>query len=105
MSWAVFWIDPKQVGPQIGVATTSLLTLIAYRFLLGGIVPRVSYLTRLDIFILGSTILVFLALVEAVVTGQLGSRDKERLALRIDRWSRLAFLVVFLGVIAFAFVI
>ena len=32
MSWVVFWIDPEYSGTQIGVASTSMLTLIAYRF-------------------------------------------------------------------------
>ena len=35
MSWAVFWIDPSQTGPQVSVAVTSMLTLIAYRFAVG----------------------------------------------------------------------
>ena len=39
-----------------------MLTLIAYRFLLGQSLPPVSYLTRLDYFLLGATILVFIAL-------------------------------------------
>ncbi len=28
MSWLVFWIDPTQFGPQIGLAATAVLTLI-----------------------------------------------------------------------------
>ncbi|MFV2073735.1 MAG: hypothetical protein ACC742_13935, partial [Thermoanaerobaculales bacterium] len=39
MSWVVFWIDPRHVGPRISVAVTSMLTLIAYRFLLGQLLP------------------------------------------------------------------
>jgi hypothetical protein len=35
MSWTVFWIDPTNGGPQISVAVTSMLTLIAYRFSIG----------------------------------------------------------------------
>ncbi len=50
-----------------------MLTLIAYRFLLGGMLPRISYLTRLDYFLLGSTVLVFLALVEAACTSRLAT--------------------------------
>ncbi len=33
MSWTVFWIAPSESGTQISVAVTSILTLIAYRFL------------------------------------------------------------------------
>jgi len=56
MSWVVFWIDPKESGTQISVSITTMLTLIAYRFAVGMNVPRISDLTNLDAFILGSTI-------------------------------------------------
>jgi len=54
-----------------GVGATAVLTLIAYRFTLDSLIPRVSYLTRLDIFILGATVLVLLARV-ASTTGLVG---------------------------------
>ena len=102
MSWLVFWIDPTQFGPQIGLAATAVLTLIAYRFLLGQLVPRISYLTRLDIFIMGSTILVFLGMVEAVVVARIAQKQ-ERLARRIDRMSRVGFPAAFVVVTWLAF--
>ena len=89
MSWIVFWIDPKESGTQIGVATTSMLTLIAYRFMVGGDIPAVPYLTRMDYFILGSTILVFMALIQAVITSIMANRDKLSAARWVDcvcRW-------------------
>jgi hypothetical protein len=42
VSWTVFWIDPSDIGPQVGAATASMLTLIAYRFALEDLLPRVS---------------------------------------------------------------
>ena len=39
MSWIVFWIDPEDMGIQVSVAVTSMLTLIAYRFMVGASVP------------------------------------------------------------------
>ena len=67
----VFWIDPKQIAPQIGLAATSMLTLIAFQFAFIGLLPRISYLTRADRFILSSSVLVFIALVEAVTASTL----------------------------------
>jgi hypothetical protein len=32
MAWMVFWIDPSQVGSQIGLSTASIFSLIAFRF-------------------------------------------------------------------------
>jgi Neurotransmitter-gated ion-channel ligand binding domain/Neurotransmitter-gated ion-channel transmembrane region len=91
MSWIVFWVHPKESGTQIGVATTSMLTLIAYRFMVGGEIPAVPYLTRLDSFILTSTLLVFAALMQAVITSIMANRDRIKAALWVDRTCRILF--------------
>ena len=98
MSWCVFWINPAQYGPQIGLSATSMLTLIAFIFATTNMVPRLGYLTLLDRFIVFSTILVFLALVESLTTVYLVSKEKKELALRIDNMSRFVFPIT-LGVI------
>jgi len=95
MSWVVFWIDPSESGAQIGVGTTSMLTLIAYRFMIGDMMPTVPYLTQIDYFILGSTILVFAALLQVVITSRLAHTERLKLARRIDYWCRFLFPGVF----------
>jgi len=95
MSWTVFWISAENIGAQIGVATSSILTLIAYRFILGNLLPRVSYLTQLDYFILGATVLVFLALLEVVVSSALAQRGNKEQAHRVDVAARLLFPLTF----------
>ena len=95
MSWVVFWIDPENSGTQIGVATTSILTLIAYRFAIDTHVPKVPYSTRLDDFIFTSTLIVFIALLQVVVTSMLAQCDKGITARRVDKISRIVFPVVF----------
>ena len=96
MSWGAFYIDPTNAGAQIGVATSSMLTLIAYRFMLGQLIPRLPYMTRLDYFTLGSTILVFLTLAEVIITTNLALREKEKIARKIDHWCRFIFPTVFI---------
>lgn len=53
--------------------------------------PSLGYFTTLDIFIVGSTVLVFLALVEALVTSYLVSKDKGVLARSMDGVCRFVF--------------
>ena len=96
MAWGAFYINPTNAGAQIGVATSSMLTLIAYRFMLGNLIPRLPYMTRLDFFLLGSTTLVFLTLVEVVITTNLALRQMEKIALKIDQWCRVVFPVTFI---------
>jgi len=91
MSWTVFWIDPAQFGSQIGMSATSMLTLIAFQFAMANILPHLNYYTLMDKFIVGSTIIVFLSLIESVTTSYLVSIPKRELAMRIDRLCRWAF--------------
>lgn len=104
MSWVVFWIDPQEAAAQINVAVTAMLTLIAYRFAVGMFVPKISYLTRLDFFILSSTVLVFASLIEVVVTSALARGDRLRWARWLDRASRFIFPVVFVYLVFRAFI-
>ncbi len=99
MSWSVFWIDPADGGTQIGVATTTMLTLIAFRFAIDNSLPRISYLTRLDEFVMASTVLVFLILFEVIITSRLAKTGLRERALKVDRWSRLVFPLVFVAVL------
>jgi gamma-aminobutyric acid receptor subunit beta len=103
MSWTVFWIDPTNGGPQISVAVTSMLTLIAYRFAIGSEVPKLPYLTRLDAFILASSILVFLSLIEVMLTTKLATDNRIDLARTIDRRCRIFFPLTFIGASAAIF--
>jgi len=98
MSWSVFWIDPADGGTQIGVATTTMLTLIAFRFAIDNSLPRISYLTRLDSFVMGSTVLVFLSLFEVIYTSRLAKTGFHERAMKIDWWSRLVFPSIFVVV-------
>jgi hypothetical protein len=91
MSFTVFWINPAHFGPQVGLSATSMLTLIAFTFATTNMVPALGYFTTLAEFIAGSTVLVFLALVQSLTTSYLVSLEKQALALRIDRVSRLVF--------------
>ena len=91
MSWSVFWIDPGEGGTQIGVATTTMLTLVAFRFAIDASLPKISYLTRLDTFVMASTVLVFLSLFEVVITSRLAKTGSQERAMLLDRWSRLIF--------------
>ncbi len=95
MAYAVFWVAPTVVPTRVGVVVTTMLTLIAYRFMLANHVPRLSYLTRLDWFMLGATILVILALFTMAGTSYLVSREREAVVKKIDRVGRILYPLVF----------
>jgi hypothetical protein len=99
MSWIVFWIDPKYVAPRLSVTITSMLTLIAYRFVLEGALPRLSYLTRMDYFLIGATLLVLTTVIQVAVTTRAEDRDHGRRARRINSYSQWLFPTAFLSLL------
>ena len=88
MSWMVFWIDPSLVATQISVSVTAMLTMIAYRFALAGLIPRLAFLTSLDFFVLVSTLAVFISMIEVLFTAHLATNDRLERARRVDRHAR-----------------
>ncbi len=103
MSWCVFWISPIQSDTQIGLSATSMLTLVAFIFATTNMVPELGYFTRLDLFIIGSTILVFLALLQSVFTSHLVAYDRQKVSVPLDRVCRFAFPLTFAVMMVFVF--
>ena len=82
-----------------------MLTLIAYQFTMNDQLPRIAYFTRMDMYVLISSILVFSALVEALVTGSLTRAGRAQLAMNMDRACRWIFPSIFVATILFTLVL
>lgn len=96
MAWSVFWIDPGVVPTRIGVVVTTMLTLIAYRFMLSNLVPRLSYLTRLDYFMVWVTSVVIITLFAMAASNYFKVRERDVIVRRIDYVGRAGFPAVLL---------
>jgi hypothetical protein len=103
MAWSVFWIAPSVVATRIGVLVTTMLTLIAYRFALANHVPRLAYLTRLDWFMVGATVIVVLALFVMAGCAFLMQQGREETVKKVDRVGRVIYPVAFLAYSLFVF--
>ena len=60
-AWSVFWMDPKEFSSQVGVGITAMLTVVAYRITIDSSLPPLTYMTRMDYFLLVCQTFVFLA--------------------------------------------
>jgi Neurotransmitter-gated ion-channel ligand binding domain len=95
MSWSVFWTEPTNSNTQFSIAVTSMLTLIAYRYAVDTQLPRLPYMTRLDVFFLISTLLVFFSLIEVLITTILDNNQQIAQAKKLDRYCRVIVPVIF----------
>jgi len=103
MSWVPRWINPKEIGTNLGISTTSFLTLVAYLFATNALLPRVAYFTRIDLFILLSTLMVFLGLAHTVMTTWLYGTNSAALATRINFWSRAIYPLALVSILIVSF--
>jgi hypothetical protein len=69
------------------------------------VVPHASYLTRMDAFLLASTLLAFAALIQSVGTAMLVRGQRLTTARQIDLWCRGLFPALFAVVVMYAFVL
>ncbi len=102
MAWMIFWIDPSILPPQVGIGTAAVFSMIAYRAALRITLPKVSYLTKADVFILGCTVIVFLALAHVVAAGRFATTGREELAQRMDRIGRWVYVAAYVLILATA---
>lgn len=74
-SWSVFWMDPKEFNSQVGVGVTAILTVVAYRITIDSSLPPLSYMTRMDYFLLVCQLFVFAAFLLSVAVHVCHSLD------------------------------
>jgi hypothetical protein len=96
MSWIPFWVEPGMVNVRSRVSVTAVLTLIAYRFIIVELAPKLPYLTRIDELLLGSTVLVAAAMICTVAGAFMVSRDRAAAVARMDVIARVVLPVGFL---------
>jgi hypothetical protein len=64
LSWTVFWIDPAELGSRVQISVTTILTVIAFAFAIQANLPKVPYLTFIDLFFLVCYLFVFATAIE-----------------------------------------
>jgi len=95
MSWTVFWLQPDIVPARIGISTASIFSLLALGFSIRLSLPAVSYMTRADLFVMGCTLLIFVALGVAVIGSRWASSDRMEQALRLNAIARWVYVGLF----------
>ena len=109
LSWSVFWMDRASVGDRMSVSFVGLLTAVAYQIVLGDIMPHISYLTPINVFVTISFMIMCASIVVNLVVGELNRENRAALADAIDNRCKVVFPIVYgvlllLSVLVFAFV-
>jgi hypothetical protein len=96
MSWTVFWLQPDSVPARIGLSTASIFSLLAMGFSIRLGLPAVSYMTRADLFVIGCTLMIFVALGVAVIGSRWANSGRMEHALRLNAIARWVYVGLFI---------
>jgi len=96
VAWSTFWMTRDGLAQRQRQSATAVLSLVAYQFVAGATLPRVSYLTLMDGIFLWSYLCVGGTLYTSILNKRRFRHD-EQLGLRADRAGRLVFPFVYLG--------
>jgi hypothetical protein len=86
MAYLVFFIPPKEIQSATGLAITALLSCIAFDVTVSQGLPPVGYLIVSDKFFIATYFLLFLNLMQSIVTYNLYEMGKEATA---NKWDKI----------------
>jgi hypothetical protein len=96
ISYCALWIRENDPAPQLSVALSALLTMIAFLFAISSSLPKVPYLTYIDVFFLIDFLFAFAVLAELLVVHQAIVNGRSARAARLRRLSRVLFPLAYL---------
>lgn len=100
VAWSVLWIAPSNFAQQLGIATPTFLSVIAFSYAMSFTLPRVPYLTFLNAFFLSVYLFVALSVLETVAIYSIGGSGREDIAARLHSRGRWLFPCSYLMAIA-----
>lgn len=102
ITWIVFYMSEEALGRRAGVSSTGVLTVIAYQFVVSSALPRVPYLTQMDLMTLCSVAIIGATMLVNLLVDRTRRSSPER-ARTIDRICRWLFPLLYFGLLALIF--
>jgi len=78
LAFTSFAIEVTDTGKRLSVSLTLLLTVVAFKNFVSSILPKVSYLTLMDKYVLFNVAFIFLVSVQNAVVGKVTSRLQDQ---------------------------
>jgi len=98
LSWTVFWIDPAELSSQVQISVTTILTVIAFAFAIQANLPKVPYLTYIDVFFLVCYLFVFATAIELTAVHLAGRSGHSAKVKRLSNVIRVVLPAAFVAV-------
>ena len=89
ISWGVFWIDPRDIKTRAELSIISLLSLIAFNFVISDKLPDLEYLTLLDSLVLTSYLFAGAATILSILVNMHVRKKNTKIVNMMDIQARL----------------
>jgi len=98
LAWLSMWIPPESVPGRVGMGMTTMLTLTAMFSSVRQNVPRVSYISVLDVWCIICMVFVFSSLIEFIIITTCIRSGKKKKAEKFENWCKVLFPLLFFAV-------
>ncbi len=87
-AFSTFAIPRGEIADRLSVTVTLMLAAVAFQFIVSTMLPKVSYLTVMDYYMLSGFVMLILMVLENAVCGAIESDDVGN---AIDLWCSIVF--------------
>lgn len=95
LAWMVHWLPGDVIPARMGTASATVFSLIAFGVSFRLTLPKITYLTDADRFVLYSTVLVLASLAVTIVGVRLVGADRPEAAERLARRAQVGFPILY----------
>ena len=88
-SWAVFWMRPNELGDRLSISFTALLTIVAFNFIVADTLPKISYLSLLDVLITITYLWIGFSIILSVVIYKLNENKQSTKVKKVNQFARI----------------
>ena len=90
IAWGVFWISPQDIKTRAELSIISLLSLIAFNFVINDKLPDLNYLTLIDSLVLTSYLFAGTATILSIVGNVYSRKTKNnKFSIALDKKARI----------------
>jgi len=89
LSWSVFFLSPEDIEAQLTLSVTTVLAIVTFSILINQDLPKISYLSILDLWLVISFVFCVISALESVVSRIYFIKGRKALGYKIDYYSRI----------------